>query len=382
MEASSSIVFSLFYTVFCTGFLYQAKEFIGAGLSPESLLSINDWIGSEEMRFFKYHMKRTAGTMVLHSLLPFGYMFGYSYFVTVDKNYSTMIDFWTAWPTFFNIMIASATVSLAFISLVWIWSLNNWERHPFVSRLKVYASASSGWRQVVADVETEFRRVDKVTLQTNPLVRLVVTDNWMLVIGAWPWSLRLSHQSDISLKLADSDHHQISTEGEIGGAQFLSIQVINRKPRIEPFFFRLNSLEYQNLLDKVSGPVDNVKNIQVYKTVSERFVDVFKEQISQNPSVVHGGEEEELEPCIGCMVEQANIKIQRVCASSQEGGQEGAEGDSCVNCYCRPMWCVDCMAKWFASRQDQSSPETWLGSKCPCPTCRSKFCLLDVCLIL
>ncbi len=24
----------------------------------------------------------------------------------------------------------------------------------------------------------------------------------------------------------------------------------------------------------------------------------------------------------------------------------------------------------FASRQDQSRPETWLASKCPCPTCR------------
>merc|ERR1712059_158779 len=196
-----------------------------------------------------------------------------------------------------------------------------------------------------------------------------------------------------TLQLASSDHHRISTEGEIGGTQFLSIQVNNRRPEVAPFSFRLNSLEYQNLQDKfiqffISSFLD-FKNIQVYKTVSERFVDVFKEQISQNPPA---SVTQELEPCIGCMVEQANVKIQRVCASSQEG-QEGENGqdrqaagngrqDPCINCYCRPMWCIDCMAKWFASRQDQSSPETWLGSKCPCPTCRSKFCVLDVCLIL
>ena len=54
------------------GFIYQSKEFSGAGLSPEIFLSYNDWIGSEEMRFFSYHMKRTAGSMVLHSLLPAG----------------------------------------------------------------------------------------------------------------------------------------------------------------------------------------------------------------------------------------------------------------------------------------------------------------------
>ena len=35
----------------------------------------------------------------------------------------------------------------------------------------------------------------------------------------------LSHQSDVRLQLANSDHHRISTEGEIGGAQFLHIKV-------------------------------------------------------------------------------------------------------------------------------------------------------------
>ena len=103
---------------------------------------------------------------------------------------------------------------------------------------------------------------------------------------------------------------------------------------------------------------------------------------------------DELEPCIGCMANTANITLVRDCQSALDGGE-----DACVNCYCRPMWCLDCMAKWsvmttspgishvsdcyrFASRQDQSNPERWLGSKCPCPTCRSKFCVRDVRLIV
>ena len=57
--------------------------------------------------------------------------------------------------------------------------------------------------------------------------------------------------------------------------------MINRKPEVPSFTFRLNSLEYQNLQDKVTGTIDNLENILVYKTVSERFVDVFKEQISE-----------------------------------------------------------------------------------------------------
>ena len=40
--------------------------------------------------------------------------------------------------------------------IVRLWSLNGWERHPFVSKLRLYASSST-WQQVRADVETEFR---------------------------------------------------------------------------------------------------------------------------------------------------------------------------------------------------------------------------------
>ena len=50
----------------------------------------------------------------------------------------------------------------------------------------------------------------------------------------------------------------------------------------------------------------------------------------------------------------------------------------CRQCFCRPMWCISCMAKWFASRQDQRRPEEWLRGVAPCPMCRSQFCALDV----
>ena len=45
----------------------------------------------------------------------------------------------------------------------------------------------------------------------------------------------------------------------------------------------------------------------------------------------------------------SNVKLKRVCPSSSGPVPAGADppSDSCVNCYCRPMWCVDCMAKWY-----------------------------------
>jgi len=377
IEASASAVFSIFYFIFCLGFIYQSREFDSAGISPEAILSYNDWIGSEEITFFSYHMKRTAGTLCLWSLLPLGYLLCYSYLtVVLDGNYSSIPEFWESEPLVRCVLAAAVLAPLLAASLAWLWSRDNWAHHPMVAGLRRYArdTGAGGWRQVAADIETEFRRIDKISLRTSPLSSLVVTDHWVVVLGALPWSLRLSHQSDVALQLTSSEQHRISTEGHIGGAQFLHITIKNRRPEVADFSIRLNALEYQNFQDKISGSIENVENIQIFRTVSERFIEVFRDTVRENPGA---RVTDELEPCIGCMANTANITLVRDCQSALDGGE-----DACVNCYCRPMWCLDCMAKWFASRQDQSNPERWLGSKCPCPTCRSKFCVRDVRLIV
>ena len=49
------------------------------------------------------------------------------------------------------------------------------------------------------------------------------------------------------------------------------------------FYYRLNSLEYQNLQHKVRGPIQNIENIHIYKSVTERFIEVFREEVEKNP---------------------------------------------------------------------------------------------------
>ena len=64
-------------------------------------------------------------------------------------------------------------------------------------------------------MDTEFRRIDKFIIPTNPVIRVVVTDNWIIQVGQWPWQFQMAHQSDVSLALVESEHHQISTEGQV-----------------------------------------------------------------------------------------------------------------------------------------------------------------------
>lgn len=82
--------------------------------------------------------------------------------------------------------------------------------------------------------------------------------------------------------------------------------------------------------------------------------------------------------CFACMQAEPNIKLQKKCNDVLVAENENG---LCTNCYCRPMWCVDCMAKWFASRQNQHEKDVWLQQKATCPMCRATFCILDVCYI-
>ena len=81
-------------------------------------------------------------------------------------------------------------------------------------------------------------RIDKLSIKTNPVVKVVVTDNWILMVGQWPWNFHLAHQSDVELKVVKTDQHQLSTEGQAGGTQFLSILVKNRRDNSGSFTFR------------------------------------------------------------------------------------------------------------------------------------------------
>ena len=50
----------------------------------------------------------------------------------------------------------------------------------------------------------------------------------------------------------------------------------------------------------------------------------------------------------------------------------------CRQCFCRPMWCLSCMSKWYSSRQDRHRIDTWMSGTAPCPMCRAPFCMLDI----
>ena len=122
-QASASVIFSIFYFIFCLGFVYQSREFDSAGISPEALLTYNDWIGSEDVRFFSYHMKRTAGTLVLQSLLPLGtfscWRCSHIKPVSLKDIFSASVTLLCSWMVIMTHSWSSGTPTLSSINACW-----------------------------------------------------------------------------------------------------------------------------------------------------------------------------------------------------------------------------------------------------------------------
>lgn len=67
---SPELTFTLAYIVFSLCFVSTPNEFRSAGLTIQNLFS--SWLGSEDVGFIQYHVRRTSITVLVHSALPLG----------------------------------------------------------------------------------------------------------------------------------------------------------------------------------------------------------------------------------------------------------------------------------------------------------------------
>lgn len=362
-ETNAIIFFTFLYIFFSALLVAPPTEFISAGLTVQNVFS--SFLGSEDINFIYYHIRRTSVTLICHSILPLCYYILLGLFAPHLQLFTP----WSADTLIQLVLVSSLLIATAACLTVLYWSQNKWNNHPIAQQLSYLGDANSNWRSVAASINIEFRRIDKFTSGIPTGRRVIVTDSWVMKTSTY--FVHVAHQNDIHLTLSASEEHNISYEN-MTSVQFVHIDVKSVNTNISPFTLRLNALDYRDLKEKLQTPVRNARNIVIRQTLSEQFLQAFAEQVTLNP-VFCPPDGMEIDTCIGCMQKESDVKLQKHC-SDQDTGE-------CVQCYCRPMWCLECMGKWFASRQDQQRPDTWMSSRSPCPTCRAVFCMLDVCKI-
>lgn len=67
---SPELSFTLAYVVLAFCFVFTPNEFRAAGLTVQNVFA--SWLGSEDVGFIQYHVKRTSVTALVHSALPLG----------------------------------------------------------------------------------------------------------------------------------------------------------------------------------------------------------------------------------------------------------------------------------------------------------------------
>lgn len=164
-------------------------------------------------------------------------------------------------------------------------------------------------------------------------------------------------------------------------AEFVNIGVKpQQQSRIKPFIIRINVVHIKDLRDRLQQPILVMPSVQ-FRTLTERFVEAFKEEVAKNPTVPSAYVPDEGDCCLACLQAQPDVKIAKYCLDVDAAGSVLPEQERCQPCGCRPLWCVSCLATWFASQQQRAERDTWLSKKTTCPMCRARFCVRDVCYL-
>jgi len=67
---TEAILFSLAYILVSVCIVCPPTEFISAGLTVQNVVA--PLLGSEQMDFVHYHIRRTTSTMLVHASIPVG----------------------------------------------------------------------------------------------------------------------------------------------------------------------------------------------------------------------------------------------------------------------------------------------------------------------
>ncbi|XP_024138923.1 E3 ubiquitin-protein ligase TM129 [Oryzias melastigma] len=363
---SPELSFTLAYVVLAFCFVFTPNEFRAAGLTVQNVFA--SWLGSEDVGFIQYHVRRTSVTALVHSALPLGYYLGMCV-AAPEKNLVLIHQVSGGWRTF---LLLSLFLQFLSWTLVIYWSRRHWHNHPISRALQAHVRPPySNWGAVATSINTEFRRIDKFATGV-PGASVVVTDSWVLKVTTY--HVHVALQSECHVTVTQSRQHQLSPDSG-SPVEILTLRVDSINPAVRAFTIRVNSSDYADFREKLHAPIRVSPNVVIHQTMSELFLETFRSQVELN-QVYRLPAGQEVESCIGCMQVPAGIKLVRLCQTA--GPDQESE---CQECFCRPMWCLMCLGRWFASRQDQQRPETWLSSRVPCPTCRSKFCILDICTV-
>lgn len=148
----SEFVFSLVYTLLAIGIIYPPTEFVAIGFTINNVFG--SFLGSIDIEFVQYHLRRTCLTLFIHSILPLFYVVWYflKFGVLIESDLHFFVKF-VLWNSFIVFAIVLPVIS---IGLICYWCKDDYANHPISQDLRKYNRDS--WLQAAVDINAEYRR--------------------------------------------------------------------------------------------------------------------------------------------------------------------------------------------------------------------------------
>lgn len=365
------MLFSLGFAVFSACVVVPPPAFTRAGFTVESLFS--ETLGSERTDFVGYHIRRTSLVLACHCALPLLYT------GMVYTYYSDLVPSLTAFGV--PVLPALATaVALAAGTVIFICASHLrdassrplWVGHPLVRALEAYGPR--GWGEVAASVCAEVAG-DATEVFVRLGVTTVVTDSWVCVVGTY--SVVVAHLRDVVLRVDPRRTVEREVAGEV--EQVLGVEVTEGRAGragVVSAVIRVASTDWARLNARLQGVIVDARGVLIQQTLDERFLTALEEVVAANTAALDSPATRtiEAEPgdlCAGCLASPPEVRLVARCGRP-----------ACESCFCRPMWCLSCLGRWFLAKQRErrTGPAAgWLADgQAPCPTCRRVFCALDI----
>lgn len=148
----AEFIFTLVFSLFAFGIYYPPTEFESIGFTINNVFAT--FLGSIDIEFVQYHLRRTCLTLFIHSILPSIYIVCYSFkFGEIIQYDGTIFLKLILWNSF---VIFSLILPVITAGIIYYWCKNEYAKHPLAQNLKKYNSEN--WIQAALDVNAEYRR--------------------------------------------------------------------------------------------------------------------------------------------------------------------------------------------------------------------------------
>uniref|UniRef100_A0A0N4ZHF3 RING-type domain-containing protein n=1 Tax=Parastrongyloides trichosuri TaxID=131310 RepID=A0A0N4ZHF3_PARTI len=338
---------------------YPPPAFIGSGLTLDNLVLLF-FKDNNATSFIAKNIHRAKVTFISHTIIAAGYFSFMTYKSYMNFDSSNLI----------MIIQTIITILAAFYTTFMFYTKVKKNNNPddIILQLSKYASNERELKEIISEIDLNY-------YNNVPVVYGEVEHSKVVIIGNWLFKMELYGAKVV--KLDDTELILKESLNRFNRGRIMEtlyrIQLRGVEYKYDPFEIILSFTVLEELNTRVRTSIDKLL-IEKHNIITAKF----KERISGNPKY-YISQDEEIENCLGCLQNKSNVIIRKRC------GDVGEEGGvlPCEECNCRSLWCVRCLALIYESKCGKNISDGMLPIFCKasCPTCRARFCILDVQMI-